>query len=331
MARHLPRKKQPVWQRPAEDRKRQKRKSAIRFWGIIAILLLLCGLTFKSIQILRGSFWDGTSRINFAIAGGEQVALASFGPWEKELIFLIIPKGTQIEVIHGYGKYRVESIATLEKLEKRRGLLAESLQENLGVSVGGWIKMEDRDWKMEVGKEELLGELQEQILGSGETSLSKWDLTRLWWQVRKIRFDQVKNIDLGKISVLTSVRLADQTQVWEIDKASLDFRIQKLFTESRIREENLGVEVLNGTSHPGLGERGARLITSFGAEVILVGNNEEKRENCSIRSATSLKNSLTIEKIGKIWGCRWEEKKEEGRAEITVILGEDYWQKLNQK
>jgi len=337
MVRTLPRRKgalpagrQARWQREQNGRKNKKKKRVIGYWLLGIGILLIVGLAFEGLQIFRHSLWDGKTRINFVLAG-EETSLVSFGPTEEELVNLAIPAGTQIEVTHGYGKYRIEAVWKLGKQEKRKELLVESLQENFGVPVEGWIYTTESRGQRTDTREELLSDIRKQILGKGETNLSKWDLVRLWWQVKKVRFDRAKSVDLSKISVLISSASPDGTQIWEIDKSSLDAYLARLVSEPKIREENLAVEVLNGTTHSGLAEQGARIISNIGGEVSWVGNSDIKYQKSNIKSRKEQKNSFTVQQIMKIFNAEWEEKEEEGRAEITLILGEDYWQKLNQK
>lgn len=307
---------------PRKSKSKKKPPRSRKFLLLILFLILLFAC-FKTWQMARESKWDGKTRFNFALVG-EEVSLATFSPPEEELVFLNLPKGMQIEVTHGYGKYRVEAITGLEKQEKRPGLLAESLQENLGVPIGGWIYTTDN-------KEELSNEIGKQILGRGETNLSKWDLVRLWWQVRKLRYARVKTLDLGKIRLLVDLTLPDRSKVWEIDKTSFDRWVQRLVFEPEMQEEHLGIEILNGTSHPGLAEKAARLLANIGGEVVWAGNSEIKYQRSNIKSQKEQKNSYTVQRIMKIFNAEWEEKNNEERGEITLILGEDYWQKLSQK
>ena len=321
------------WKKEQKEKKQKRNFLVIRLWLFVICLLLLGGITFKVFQLVRASLWNGRDRINFVLKGGETI-LASFEPSQESVSLILIPGQTLLEVCHGYGKYKVEAIPGLEKLEKRDILLAESIQENLGIPVEGWVGMSNVKCSASGGsnvKEKILCEVGNQILQEKSTNFSRWDLLRLWWKIKRVRGGGTEVLDLGKLNVFLEKQLPDGTKVFEIDPARLDPLIQKFLADFSLKKENLSIEILNGTSFAGLAEKGARLLTNIGGEVVTVGNSEAGSEKCEVRSFKDKKNSYTVRKIMKVWNCNWQEKKEEGRAEITLILGEDYWQKLNQK
>lgn len=322
-------KSEPRWQKEIKEKKQKRSFVVVRLWLILIIVVILFGVGFKTYRTFKNSIWSGKDRINFVLKG-EETILASFKP-EESLTLIPIPKGTYLEVTHGYGKYRVEAISSLGEIEKRENLLKETIQENLGVPVEGWINIVNSKLKIVNSKETLLNKLGEQIRSVGKTNFSPWDLIRLWWKIRKVKGGEVEVVDLAKLNVFSEIKLADGTTVFEPDPARLDPVMQKFLPDFALKKENLSIEVLNGTLHPGLAEKGARLLTNIGGEVVAVGNSEEASQKSKVKSPKSKRNSYTISKIKRIFTAEWEEKKEEGRAEITVILGEDYWQKLRQK
>lgn len=283
------------------------------------------------------SKWSGSERINLILTD-RQANLVSFSPDEGELTIISLPQETRIGVVHGYGDYPLGSLRKLEIQEKRKDLLVESLKENFGIPIDGWVEtagseqqLADSGQHTVASKEEILTRLRSQMLGGGRSNLTSVDLFRLWWGIRGLRFDKIKTVDLVKTNSLTTQVLADQTQALEINNSNLDERFQRLFFEPLLRQERLGIEVLNATMHPGLGERAARIVNNMGGEVLIVGNSDKQIKKCQASSTKEKKESYTVKKLEKVFNCDWEEKKEEGRAEITLILGEDYWKLLNEK
>ncbi|MDP3955432.1 MAG: LytR C-terminal domain-containing protein [bacterium] len=309
-----------------------KKKSVVSYWLLIIGLLVFGVLFFRTWQVFAGSKWDGNSRLTLGVSG-KKVVLATFSPRDEELLFLLLPQDTYLEVIHGYGRYRAEAVLSLGEQEKQKDLFADSLQENFGLPVDGWMtsQAEREPIDEEEAKKIFLEDLTSKILRNGETNLTTWDLVRLWWQVKNLRFDKTKVLYLGKYSVLVNKPMADQSRAWTIDKVMFDTKMAKLFSEPQIRDENLGMEILNGTDYSGLGEKAARILSNMGGEVVLVGNSGERIKKSKVKSKKADRNSFTVKKVLKIFDGKWEEKTEEGRAEVTLILGDDYWQKLNQK
>jgi len=113
--------------------------------------------------------------------------------------------------------------------------------------------------------------------------------------------------------------------------------VNQLFKDEKIVQEDLAIAVLNGTTHFGLARKAARLITNIGGQVVEVGNIENLKSQilnlkCEIRSPKRLKNAYTIQKLMRAFDCRWGgEDLADHRAEAILILGEDYWSRLNER
>jgi len=312
--------------------KRKKRFNNIRFTLYTIILLVLLGTGWRIYGALTKSIWDGKNRLNLVFAA-RPVFIASFSPGLERLSLLLIPDGTYVETTHGYGKYRIEAIWELGELEGREGLLAESSQEYLGLPVDGWVG----GGKWEVGNEKgaqalILNYLFQLIKGRDETNLTRWDLARLWWQIKKVRFDKIYLIDLADSSAIISITLPDGTAGFELDPARLDRIIAKYFQDEKIREEGLALEIVNATDHLGLAAKAARIITNIGGRVVAVSDWDLRGEECEIRSGKKGLESYTLKKLMKVFDCQFGgEDLGDSRAEAIMVLGESYWERLNKK
>lgn len=301
------------------------------FLGIV--LVFLTGIGWRFYRLLGESSWDGKHQLNLAFQA-ETVFLASFDPGNQSVKILIFPEGTFIQTIHGHGPYRLESVYPLGKLEGRGGeLLAGSLQEYLGFPVDGYFFLEKEKVILDDPKgikNFLKKTTREMLLREKETNLSRWDLFCLWWLVNRVKGSDILILDLGEHLAFSSVLLPDGTAAVEINQEQLDRDIQSWLSDEAVRTENLSLAVLNATSHSGLARQGARLITNLGGRVVAVGEKQESRERCELRSSKKYRDFYTVSKLGKIFGCLWTgEELENQRAQVVLILGEDYWQKLN--
>lgn len=312
--------------------KRKKRFNNIRFTFYVIILLILIGTGWRIYGALTKSVWDGRNRVNLVFAT-QPVFIASFSPGLESLSLLLIPDGTYVETTHGYGKYRIEAIWELGELEGREGLLAESSQEYLGLPVDGWVGDEKEKIQSEKqAKGIILNSLFQLIKGRDETNLTRWDLVRLWWQIKRVRFDKIYLIDLADSSAIISITLPDGTAGFELDPARLDRIIAKYFQDEKIREEGLALEIVNATSHPGLAAQAARIVSNIGGRVIAVGDWDLRNEECEVRSKKDKARIYTLVKLMKVFNCQFGgEDLGDSRAEAVIILGEDYWERLNEK
>lgn len=330
MIRGLPKKqKKPRWQQEQSQKKVKKQKRLFRFWLMITAFLFLLGASFKAIKIYRESIWQGEERISLVVSC-QPLAVFSYSSYEPDLVSVLAPEDTQIEAIYGYGKYKLSSIPKLENLEKRR-LLAESVEQALGVPIEGFIAYKDcRIGKETDLKDLFLKSISSAFLGKGETNLSRWDLVRLFLAARDVKKSSVRRLDLEVLGVLEEVTLPDGSQVWEISPEKFDLKLKEHFRDEKARREGLAVEVLNGTDHPGLAEGAARILVSMGLKVVGVGNAPEKRQSCVLLGSGESKKSYTAKRLRRIFGCKFYEEAPE-RADLSLILGEAYWQKLKEK
>jgi len=336
-------KKLPRWQK--EQKVRHRRKTRYTIWSTLLVIFLLIvgGFGWKIYASVAKSVWDGENQINLVL-NSSPVLVASFNPPEKSINVLIIPNGTFIEVIHGFGPYRVESIYGLGELngsalQNGRGgeLLSGSIQEYLGMPVDAYISVQSAKCKVQSRESKtcLLDQLFWAIRRNGRTDLTKWDLIRLWWGTRGVREDKIKVVNLGETSASEEVTLPDGTKAAKIDTEQLQGIVGQLFIDGKIKQNDLTIAVLNGTDHQGLATRASRLVENIGGRVVGIGEVESsklkvKSSKCEVRSGKKYKNTYTVQKLLKVFDCQWTgEDLENQRAEVVLILGERYWQKLN--
>lgn len=326
----------PRWKKDQRKRKEKKRFTFARNIFLIICLSLFLGVGFKAWGSFKESIWDGKSRLTLTL-DSNPILVASFDPGDKTLNFLSIPPHTYLEVIHGYGFYKAESIWKLGELEKGGGeLLAGSLQEYLGVPVDGWVTTRLLKTQASTEGTEMksffLNNLVELIKNGDGANLTRWDLVRLWWGVRGVRFDKTKLVDLGKTNAVAEVTLPDGTIALEPDPLRLDQLVTRLFSDKKIKKEALSIGVYNATEYPGLAKKAARIIDNIGGQVIEVGDWKMRSEKCEVRGEKKLANTYTARKLLKIFDCQYGNgEMGESRAEIAIILGQDYWRKLQEK
>jgi len=331
------RKNLPSWRKQQKVQKTRRIKTVIRFTLLGIVLVLLIGIGFKIYRSIAKSVWDGQSQLNLAInpsIADQPVLIAAFNPEEKSLNVLLIPPRTFIETIHGYGPYRVESIYRLGELNKKGGELFQgSLQEYLGIPVDAFASISNFEFPISNETKNSLSELLVGLLKSGKTNLTKWDVIRLWWSLRNIRQDKVNLVDLGQTSASQEVDLLDGTKANKIDTERLELIMSQFFVDKKLKQEDLTVAVLNGTNHAGLANKVATLIKNIGGQVMTVGDTEngqgESLRQCQIKSEKKYKNSYTVRKLSHVFDCQWEgEPMAEQRANLVLIVGKSYWEKL---
>ncbi len=135
----------------------------------------------------------------------------------------------------------------------------------------------------------------------------------------------LNELDLVRLFLFTrSIALKDITQKeirLPIVQTELDNELADLFTDTKIIDENISIEIVNGTDTPGLGKRLERLVKNMGGNVVSITNSYKGEKTSKIQFFG--KTSYTHERLQKLLGYPLEEVKMRRVADITIIVGKD--------
>jgi len=322
----MKKKKEPRWQREQKQRKKHKSRKIVGFILTIIIPILLVGVSWRIYGDFKNSVWDGKNRLNLVL-NIDPVTLASFDPGSQTISFLTIPDGTYIEAAGDYGPYRIEKIYPLGKLEGRGiELLAASLETYFGLPVDGWIEAEEK-WQEATGAKKLLsGLIGLGIKEKSMTSLSRWDLVRLWLTVNRTRGHKIETVDLGETTVAEEFSLPDGTDARRIDNKRISRIISNLFTDYQIRQEDLAIAIMNAGGETGLAAKAARLVANIGGRLVEVGDWSEELKECQVKTTPSVKKTYTSQKLANIFSCQLQaDLGEDSRWDILIVLTGESW------
>lgn len=309
-------------------KRKQKQTDKKRKWLTLFVFFFLFLLFLKLIFVFKGSLWNGNDRVNILISQEDAFFVMTLEPKEPLLTVLKVPGNLYLEVPYGYGQYQAKSLRKLQELEKKPNLALKTMQENLAVFLDGEIAVKSFN---PADKKETEQKLLGLLAGAGKTNFSRWDILRLWWKVKTLKKSEYKYLELEKMALLTRQKLADKSEVYLLDQANFDMKMQKIVLDPIVRLENLTIEILNGTDHQGLAEKAARILTNTGMSVVSTGNLDQKKEKTSVETAKKLAQSRTMTLVKKILNCSWQEKTTDRRADVTIVIGEDYYLYLSQK
>lgn len=294
--------------------------------SLFLIFLLLLGVViglFGVKMYLSGKFGK-FDRFNVVVAG-KQVELFSFDTTSHSVVVVTFPDDLYMtDVFHGYGQYRISAVYAVGQLDKRGGeTLSGTVGDYLGIPVEGYFI----NGSQAIGSDPQGLFLSPGMIFAKATNLNFLDRIRLAQLAMGIRTDKVTKIDLS--SWAAPLVLADGSNVQFLDKAVLDNDLPDIFSEEGIRAEKLRVEVLNSTGEIGLGNRAARILTNIGATVINVGDTNVPLVGCKVSAVKDFADSVTVRRIAAAFSCQVEQKVNNGRADVTVIVGKDYSDSLN--
>jgi hypothetical protein len=106
-----------------------------------------------------------------------------------------------------------------------------------------------------------------------------------------------------------------------LDDASRDDSVRRVYLDSLIEKENKTIEIVNGTDISGLANRLSRLIVNMGGDVIIVATSDSPQKKSKIEYIDE--KSYTVERLEEILQYKTNMLTQPGIADIRVIIGED--------
>ncbi len=316
----------PVWKQKQEQKKFKKQKRLISLFVFFVFLLLILALSFRFYLGFKDSKIRFLNRVNFLI-NFNQLYLVSLSS-EGRIYLLGLPGDQEIQLTRGFGRYKIKAIFPLGELEnKGLVLLEESIQEYFGLpimgAIGGLGNNLVCDFNRQDKKKCLETLILNSLLGKARSDFDFAELTDLWWKVKKTSDFSLETGSLEKLGC--------QTEQGEVDLKCFDLLAEKNFSDESLVREDLSVAVFNSTEFSGLGAQAARMITNSGGRVVSI-TNSDLNDKVLIKSKKEIAQGYTFRLLKEVFKADWVEGSvEQGRAEIGIYLGQDYWKKLNQK
>lgn len=324
----------PSW-KTVQSKKQTAGKTKLALF-VLALILMLLALAqlVKFSQILfspwklsvsnqKNFSWNSNFNINFLVHS-KKISLILFSPKNGEINIINIPDEVYLETAHGFGKWQLRSIFDFGQSQKGMGgdkLLKDSLSSFFGLPIDGIV---EGDLVNMISKKQL----SLLMMSNVKSDLTLFDLIRLQMELSKVRFDKIKQTDLGISDSLEKSTLADGTAVLLADPVRLD----QLFTnlaDPILSSEHRTIAIFNSTNYPQLAQKAARLIANIGGDVIIVSNGKNKYQKTFI----SGEKSKTLDRLKQIFGSSdtidaGSEDLVLSRAQINLFLGEDYYDRL---
>lgn len=255
----------------------------------------------------------------------KEISVIALNVNENEAWVVELPLEAEVAVPQGFGNHQLKEVYSLGALTKPQAnldLTALTVKKLLAVPIDGYLVTDDAG----------LGQI-DQYLGGGLRIVRL--LPNLLTEVRR----QIKtNLTFPSLlrvgQFVWSVR--SDGDVWEVspeelfDWQHLDLETQKHFSDARIIEERLKIQILNGTDKPGLATHISRYVKNLGGDVIIIGNYEPLDVKRGLM-VTKEPESHTVKRLAEVLQIEdvrpgFDEVGE--RADLTIILGLDSWKNL---
>lgn len=316
---------------------------------LVSLLLLILGGKFLSLVwrinqpfspegIVGKQNTNEEGTLNLVVKS-QDIYVLSFNPVDKSATVLKVPEETYVNLPFGYGSWPMRSVYQLGEAEKPvmgAKLLESTIESTFGVPINGYVLLSDTS---SLNSEELIEKLRQDplaldLLLKSNTDLSLWQIINFWLGMRGVRFDKVKFVDLAQSSITSWTLLSDKSRVLSIDQVKLDQYLQDKFIDNKLKDEGLTVGIFNSTDHSGLADKAARMVNNIGGQVIFTTNSQVKLSKTVVLG----KSSYTLQKMVGLFAASCKKTSdcddnlpniESSRADVNIILGEDYYMLYN--
>lgn len=131
--------------------------------------------------------------------------------------------------------------------------------------------------------------------------------------------------DLIRLAIATSgiskEELVSENITFPVDRVLIDKTTKELFYDTTLSQENMTIEIVNGTGVEGLGGRLERALTIMGGNVISVTNAEKRQQESSI--VYYGEENYTVKRLVKLLGMSAKNQEGRGLSDIIIVIGQD--------
>ena len=240
---------------------------------------------------------------------------------EDEVFVVKLPLEAEVAVPQGFGGHQlaeVYSLGALTKPQANLDLTSQAVKKLLAVPIDGYVVTDDAG----------LGQI-DKYLGDG------WRMARLLPNfLTEVRRSIKTNLTFPSLlrvgQFIWSARFGED--VWDIseeelfDWQHLDLKLQGHFTDLKIIEERLKIQILNATEKSGLATHAARYVKNLGGDVIIISNADQLDLKQSFM-VTGDSETHTVKRLMEVLQIEEVRSEFEGvgeRADLTIVLGLDH-------
>lgn len=323
MARSLPKikPKLPKWKLMNGAKRKEQFKLMLKTALVLAMVLFLLAIVVELWRSWQKSVWDGQETLYLGFQQGERLWLVKIDKSQEEIIMGEIAPNLVLTLSRGFGEQQARNIYKRGEMEKISGvkMVKESLTWTFGLPVKGVVWLPESKESLNLSLN-----LSKSLLGIGRTNLTRWDLLRLLWLTKSLRFDQVMDFSFTDLTgALEQVR-PDGVEVIILDPERVDSWIAQRLASRELVNETCTWEVNNATAHLGLAAQVARLLHNTGVQVAIVGKAEKSQSGIYLSKETDCQAPDYFSRFLNL--PLYEEKDSGSHSEITVVIGEDFWQ-----
>lgn len=305
---------------PAQRRKKlaqlknKNRTKTVRkpYWLFVFVpFILLVVISFLTAR------FKALDRLALVVNGkGGEVIVQNFDFSQKEIVNVVIPGQTQLDVANQFGFYRAGNVWKLGLNEKKEGeLLRLSVVKNFNLPIVAWADSGGEA----LGKGGLLGLIKAVILPY-KSNLRFGDKLRLAVFSAGVREDKRVEVDLSKTALLREVRLTDGEMGYVVSGGGLPVSLGGIFSEAIGKSEPFRAMVKDNTGRLGVAEKAGGVLEVMGVKIASLTKGPTTDADCVV----SGKDKRLVEKISLIFTCQVEGKLTDDNFDLILELGSKF-------
>lgn len=143
------------------------------------------------------------------------------------------------------------------------------------------------------------------------------------------KFSGLNSLDVFKAYLVSkSVNDAKKTSTNLLGKNKIDARsfLKDIVGEETLLNEKTSVEVVNATDVSGLGTSVAQMLETAGFDVVSITSGKSQKNTKLVKRVES---SEAVKRLERVFGIQAQKQENTAIADITLIIGDDFAQKLN--
>ncbi len=282
----------------------------------VYLILILLALFIFFYFVISRKYWNGEDRLTLSVQKLDgDVNVVTFDPKTSEIINIVIPGATEVEVANQLGVWKLKSVWRLGEQEDLVGtLLARTITKHFKFPVYLWAHDEASGFY-----EGNIFALLKATLYPYSTNLTLSDRVSISLFSLGVKNTKRFEIKLEETGYLRKSTLADGEEGWQIvGKAPQD--ITSLFADPSFSEKAYRVVITDATGKANLAKEVGEVIEVLGGKISSVNRKDVDPGGCEIRG----KDKAIALKVVRLFPCKLGNLAPQGNFDLEMIIGEGF-------
>jgi hypothetical protein len=306
-------------QRRQREKSQRKVSFSFSFFAhkkiFISVIVSLCiGLVIVAVFAIGDKkFWNGKDKLAVAVHEKNGVSVLLFDPQYGEVIRIIIPEHTQVDVAYGLGVWKIETLWELGKQQNVGGkILADTMTKYFRFPTAAWA--DTSALGLASGN---IAEMYKSVFGIYSSNLSLGDKIALSWFSFNVPNAKHIDIDLSETNYLSKTNLSDGSSGYEKVEPAPP-KIMSLFADPELSRVSHAISIQDATGQGNVAKNVGQVMEVLGAKVASISDQQETDLDCLVKG----KNEALTQKVLILFSC----KKSEGTTnfDVEILLGSQF-------